>query len=601
MAGFEDAASVETYTAYKVASKEALKKVSGSWVPFYFVVNFDFGGTKKDALLVGVVDKTVVKGLPATKVTGKCKKKGDTFLVAPKVGKLDDARMEKLTRLVTKINPALANVRIAGQEEEEEEEDAEETPPSTPPEAPVKAAKVARAPAAEDEFLARRKAEREAELKGLSTPGAVGALKKASVYKDFPSMMMAMTHATQVLERYDAFAAGPDANPPNVHPPVSEAPSVVKSRAKVEKARTALAEVRVGLNAAKDERNPIQALTFGNALAEAKTQVEAATDAAWDAIAAAVQAATGAPPPPNPNSKEEKERRALEAQQMRERSQAQALAEGKIDWEFRPDKATMSALAQVTLEAPEFSTFTNDFNGFLNKYGLGSGGELPVKLWKTLLKGMKDDGFLAANAPKAADGRSFILAMAGPDGKLIREKMLADAMMGLKPFVDHASKYLDQVVAQTAKGSPWAFWSGAGALDSAKGSGGISLEGTVGSFFGTGLQFPNLTSNSTLPLWGALSEMYAQKAAQYFAKFKFIGFVGPGATREQSVFNMIEQPTFVGTLEGGQVPVAAPQIDWFVVDCEKNDEGRWEWTKKAPEQFSSRADALARVTARYGG
>ncbi len=599
MAGFEDAASVETYAAYKVASKEALKKVSGSWVPFYFIVNYDFAGTKKDALLVGVVDKAVVKALPATKVTGKCKKKGDAFLVAPKIGKLDDAKLEKLGRLVTKINPALVNVKIAGQEEEEEE-DVEDTPPVTAPEAPAKAAPGKTAASAEQEFLDRRKAERAAELKDISTPGAVGALKKASVYRDFPSMMMAMTHATQVLKGYDDFLASPDANPPNVHPPVPEDAAVVKTRARVEKARLALAEVQAGLNTAKDERNPIQALTLGNALSTAKTEVEAAVDVAWDALSAAIAKATGAAAPPNPNSKAEKERRALEAQKMRERSQAQAVAEGKIDWEFRPDKATMMSLSQVTLEAPEFSTFNNDFNAFLTKYGLGTGGELPVKLWKTLLKGMKEDGFLAANAPKAADGKSFILAMAGPDGKLIREKMLADAMKGLKPFVDHAAKYLDQVVAQAAKGTPWAFWSGAGALDSAKGSGGISLEGTVGSFFGTGLQFPNLTSNSTLPLWGALSEMYAQKAAENFSHFKFIGFVGPGATREQSVFNMIEQPTFVSTLDGKQVPVPTPDIEWFVVDCEKSDDGKWSWTKKAPEKFSGRADALARVTARYG-
>ncbi|HND29978.1 MAG TPA: hypothetical protein PLA94_08255, partial [Myxococcota bacterium] len=63
----------------------------------------------------------------------------------------------------------------------------------------------------------------------------------------------------------------------------------------------------------------------------------------------------------------------------------------------------------------------------------------------------------------------------------------------------------------------------------------------------------------------------------------------------------IEQPTFVGTLAGGQVPVPAPSIEWFVVDCEKNEDDKWVWTKKAPEKFSSRADALARVTARYGG
>jgi hypothetical protein len=84
------------------------------------------------------------------------------------------------------------------------------------------------------------------------------------------------------------------------------------------------------------------------------------------------------------------------------------------------------------------------------------------------------------------------------------------------------------------------------------------------------------------------------------AKFKFIGFVGPTATRDQSVFNKIEQPTFVEVLTVRK-RVAPPAIEWFVVDCEKDKDGAWQWTKKAPEKFSDRSAALAKITQRYGG
>ena len=130
------------------------------------------------------------------------------------------------------------------------------------------------------------------------------------------------------------------------------------------------------------------------------------------------------------------------------------------------------------------------------------------------------------------------------------------------------------------------------------------LEGSVGSFFAAyekeWIDFPKLTGTETLPLWAAMSEMYAEKAAESMAKFKFIGFVGPTATRDQSVFNKIEQPTFVEVITVRK-RVPPPSIEWFVVDCEKDDKGNWVWTKKAPEKFSDRSAALARITQRYGG
>ena len=101
-----------------------------------------------------------------------------------------------------------------------------------------------------------------------------------------------------------------------------------------------------------------------------------------------------------------------------------------------------------------------------------------------------------------------------------------------------------------------------------------------------------------MALWTSLSELYAKKAAEYYNRFSFRGYVGPGATREQSVFNKIEQPTFVQVLNTRQ-QVKAPKVDWFVVDCD-NATGRWVATGKPSAKFDSRQAALANVAQRYG-
>jgi hypothetical protein len=295
---------------------------------------------------------------------------------------------------------------------------------------------------------------------------------------------------------------------------------------------------------------------------------------------------------------------AAKALEMARASHAEARKEGKLDWEFDPTPDVVRSMAQTSLQMPEYRKFAGNFTAFLSKYGLPSDGKLPTAIWNALLEGLIESGYIKSVIPKAEDKTSFVLAYKGPEGKPIREKLLAEAMKGLKPFVDHAARYMDKVIAKAGSGQTWAFWSGRGAEDSAKAAGGVSLEGSVGSFFAAyekeWIDFPKLTGTETLPLWAAMSEMYAEKAAESMAKFKFIGFVGPTATRDQSVFNKIEQPTFVEVLTVRK-RVAPPSIEWFVVDCEKDDKGNWVWTKKAPEKFSDRSAALARITQRYGG
>ena len=300
-----------------------------------------------------------------------------------------------------------------------------------------------------------------------------------------------------------------------------------------------------------------------------------------------------------------------DALKMAKKSHAEAGNAG-----FKPDQAAIEALAAASRQMPEFNRFKGNFDAFVSKYGLLKDGKLPTKIWNSLFQNLMKTDYKFSNTDieRGPDGR-FKLLVDGPGSKKVREKTLVKAMTGLKPFVDHAAQYLDAVVAKGNSGTTWAFWSGAGAEDSAKAAGGISLEGTVGSFFAKyqneWINWKSLLGSDVLefPLWTALSEMYAAKGAEHMAKYKFIGFVGPGATNDNNVFNSIEQPTFLEVLSVRQ-PVAAPAIDWFVVDCDfapnaggnatlNSVKGYWNWTKKAPEEFSTRQAALARIVERY--
>lgn len=300
-------------------------------------------------------------------------------------------------------------------------------------------------------------------------------------------------------------------------------------------------------------------------------------------------------------------------------SHEQARKEGKIDYEIQFTNELVTNMAKASFESAEFGKFNQNFLAFLKKYDmekLGSdAGKLPMKMWGKLIQGLVKSGYVKEIIPKAEDGTSFILATKGAEGKPIREKLLAQAMEGLEPFTSHAGQYLDQVISKAEKGATWAFWSGAGAEDAAKASPGVSLEGSIGSMFaayyGEWINFPKLTGVADLALWAAMSELYAKRAAESLSKFKFIGFIGPGATREQSVFNQIEQPTFVEVAQA-KAAVPPPPIDWFVVQRDWAADGNGRATYKGAQgnwiappvnkphlPFSTRESALAKIVELY--
>ena len=272
---------------------------------------------------------------------------------------------------------------------------------------------------------------------------------------------------------------------------------------------------------------------------------------------------------------------------------------GNFGW--KPDKAAIAALAEATRQMPEYKKFKAAFDNFMSKYKLSNDGKLPTDIWDKMFQSMYTSEYKTTRTDIEKVGDRFKLRVDGPGATKVREKALAKAMEGLKPFTEHAGKYLDKVIAQTESGKPWVFWSGTGAMDAARASGGISLEGTVGSFFD---EIKNEdwgpllgADQATIPLWAALSEMYAAKGAEHFNKFKYQGYVGPGANNEHNVFNSIEQPTLLEVLNA-KATVKAPHIDWYVVLCDPNGSGWWKPNGKLKE-FDSRQAALDYIKQEY--
>ncbi len=286
-------------------------------------------------------------------------------------------------------------------------------------------------------------------------------------------------------------------------------------------------------------------------------------------------------------------------------SRSQARIEGKID--YYPTEQDLSVMLKASLELTEYKKFADDFQKLADKYNMTDARKVPAGIWGAMLKGLRDSQYLTEKIPTTApNSRDFVLAYSGPGGKLVREKMLAQAMTGLNAFAKHAGDYLDKVVAEIKRAGSnptWSFWSGDGSMDAAKATntGGVVLEGSVGSWFEHVWNFePFAPGISSLALWTSLSELYAQKAAEYYDVFTFNGYVGRGATRDQSVFNKIEQPTFLKVLKVSK-KVDAPSITWFVVDSVDSGAPKWKWDGNAPTKAASRDDALKTITSKYGG
>lgn len=282
----------------------------------------------------------------------------------------------------------------------------------------------------------------------------------------------------------------------------------------------------------------------------------------------------------------------------------------KLNWpEFDPSAANVAALAQASLETADYKKFAAQYEKLAVTYKFNTDTDykqVPVNIWRELIKGLAESGYITKNIPKVnGDPYKLIFATKSPGGQMIREELLKRAMEGMSVYISHAASNLDKVAKAVLAngGSTWAFWSGEGAKDAAlkEAGNGVVLEGSIGSWYESVWKFEHLTGVNDMLLWNSMSELYARKAAEYYEKFKFIGFIGPGGSADTTVFVNIERPTLIQVLNV-QKRVGVPPIDWYVVDCVQDTSTRsgWKGTGNPSKKFSSRPAAIEEVKKRYG-
>jgi len=281
----------------------------------------------------------------------------------------------------------------------------------------------------------------------------------------------------------------------------------------------------------------------------------------------------------------------------------------KLDWpEFKPDDASIARLGRLADEWEEYQTFAEAYEKLAVEYDFKKDPDykkVPVNVWHALIKGMTESGYITANIPKVdGDPWKLIFANRAPNGGMIREELLKRAMLGMQVYIRHAGANLDKVAkaVEANGGKTWSFWSGEGAKNAAlaEAGDGVVLEGSIGSWYDKIWKFEHLTGVNDMLLWNSMSELYARKAAEYYQKFKFIGFIGPGGGADTTVFVNIERPTLIQVLNvEKRVPV--PDIDWRVVVCRKKESERsgYEGTGAPSISVPSRMEAVAEVKRRY--
>jgi len=281
----------------------------------------------------------------------------------------------------------------------------------------------------------------------------------------------------------------------------------------------------------------------------------------------------------------------------------------KLDWpEFKPDDASIARLGRLADEWEEYQTFAAAYEKLAVEYDLKKDPDykkVPVNVWHALIKGMTESGYITANIPKVdGDPWKLIFANRAPNGGMIREELLKRAMLGMQVYIRHAGANLDKVAkaVEANGGKTWSFWSGEGAKNAAlaEAGEGVVLEGSIGSWYEKIWKFEHLTGVNDMLLWNSMSELYARKAAEYYQKFKFIGFIGPGGAADTTVFVNIERPTLIQVLNV-EKRVAVPDIDWRVVVCRKKESERsgYEGTGAPSISVPSRMEAVAEVKRRY--
>ena len=308
----------------------------------------------------------------------------------------------------------------------------------------------------------------------------------------------------------------------------------------------------------------------------------------------------------------------------------------------KPDGSAASGSGVVQRNGPapvsedvllEKAKFRINFINFCNEFGIDADPAMADQILDALLQGLgAGEGSMAAT-PKVTDpgradsGRSIIGSETEKEGKTAaedvgavakntgrdvftddmrpkRQAMFAKAQESLDVFAAYAGANFSSAIfnkVEEAGGAkiPLCFWSGDGAMQTAKdlNPNGLVLESTIGSWFDD-INLATLTGSKVyrIDLWGTLSEIYAKKAAEYHSHLEFKGYVGPRANMQQNIFNMIESPTVnqIGNSKFNR----KFDIQWYVVDCVKDEKGWWQ-RSGTTTKVNSREEAMEILQKRY--
>lgn len=211
-----------------------------------------------------------------------------------------------------------------------------------------------------------------------------------------------------------------------------------------------------------------------------------------------------------------------------------------------PSKSFADQDPMSTLKTPKYQQFKERFMKLANDLALSGGDARAQEIWLKTVNALQRTHTAYQAVPTDAAGR-----------KDLSSDAFQQVMSQFEPIAHALKPYMDRF----AHGKKsWAFWSGKAAREVAKRSAESALEkSALGSLFDD----LNINGSWDIQMWASLSKAYATHAAQHVGEAEFRGFVGMGSSAEQSIFNKIEQPTFVGMLN--EHAKANLKISWFAV------------------------------------
>jgi hypothetical protein len=201
------------------------------------------------------------------------------------------------------------------------------------------------------------------------------------------------------------------------------------------------------------------------------------------------------------------------------------------------------------LKSPEYAKFKGRFLAMAKDLAMPGGEAAAQELWLKVVTALQatDAGYKAAPS----------------DAKSGRKDLAADGFKKIMAEFDPITAALKPYMEKYAHGKKsWGFWSGKPSVELAKKHAEVCLEkSALGSLFDN----INISGGWDIQMWASLSKAYATHAAEHVGDAKFTGFVGLGSSAEQSIFNKIEQPQFVGMLSEKQK--IDLKIDWYAGAC----------------------------------